>query len=207
MFRNSVFFRSLLILVALAKLQHSTTALADEQTELMGTYCVTSAYNKYLQAKSGPGQLHASQDSCGMEETWYLFKITATGGDKSYVAYSLQNAESQKYLVDHSRIDGEQNCPEASDQLPGDALQLFDIVYPSNGDTSLAAVQFLSDNYYFFSNEPGNDDYCKGEVYTRQGTNPSPSNPNEVGYFWHFNKVSSSKLLMWKSPKPSAKQP
>jgi hypothetical protein len=143
---------------------------------LMGTYSVTSTYNKYLQAKSGEqGELHASRDSQGKEETWNLFK--AEGNGKTL--YYLQNAESQRYL----RTRGT-DCPLADILVPGTADQYFELVYPKP-DYPAAGIRFLKDSRYLMSRNPGTDVACNGEVET---TTNAPTIENPEGEYWHLNK-------------------
>jgi hypothetical protein len=62
-------------------------------------YTITSKFNRYLQARSGPGHLHASEENVGEEETWYLYEI-----DASKHEYALQNYKSQLFLQKNSTI-------------------------------------------------------------------------------------------------------
>lgn len=144
----------------------------------MGTYSVSDGYNLYLQSTGGDdGNLHTSRHEVGDEEMWYLFcKVddNPQPGTHPITIYALQNVRYSKYI----RTIAGTTCPQDNQFLPGDASQYFQILYPTNNDRSLAAVQFRADNRYLFSFEEGdNAPTCHGEVGVTAET-PNLGDPN-----------------------------
>lgn len=137
---------------------------------LSGRFVVKSVWGHYLQAHKDNGEMHASNDNIGSEETWYIVPV-----DVAHSIYALQNASNGRYMSKKTN-----GC------APADSIALT----ASEKWTFISGVQYgvlngfafkAADNTLLGANNAGHDTKCGGEVSAEGGGEPANNSSGRVG--------------------------
>jgi hypothetical protein len=150
----------------------------------LGICVVRTVGGKFLQAHEDNGEMHASNDSQGTEETWYLYQF-----DKDQHIYGLRNFSNQMFLkVNQGNPFG---FTRADASVPENRA-LWRLVPGRNfGVFNAAAFQNIGyGNGCLFANSPGDDDqHGGGEVHSN--VIGPPSNNAGWGGWWFIEPASA----------------
>ena len=127
--------------------------------ENKGMVGVKSVFGRYLQANSGNGEMHASNERRNEEETWFLIEI-----DAAQHIYALQSWKYGKFM----RKNRENGCANAESTVISPTEQWILHSGQAAGVVNAVAFRSVVDRTLLGSNRPGQDDNpCGGEVSAR----------------------------------------
>jgi hypothetical protein len=142
----------------------------------LGICVVRTSGGRYLQAHQDNGEMHASKDTQGSEETWYLYQF-----DKDQHIYGLRNFSNQMFLKVNQ---GNPFGFTRADASVAENRALWKLV-PGRPFGVFNAAAFENIGYAngcLFANQPGDDDpHGGGEVHSNVVPPPPSGNPGWGG--------------------------